>query len=31
VIGRYVQGAFDDFTVRHFSVQIELLGRGPVK
>jgi hypothetical protein len=31
VIGRYVQGAFDDFAVRHFSVQIELLGRGPVK
>jgi len=30
VIGRYAQGRFDDFTVRHFSVQVELLGRGPV-
>jgi len=31
VIARYAQGTFDDLTVRHFSVQVELLGRGPVR
>jgi hypothetical protein len=31
VITRYAQGTFGDFTARQFSVQVELLGRGPVK
>jgi hypothetical protein len=31
VIGRYAEGAFDGLTVRHFSVQVELLGRASIR